>query len=247
MEKLDKPIILENGTTFTHKEKINNRWHYIGTCGVCNKEYKVKIYNIDNKDNPLKGHLKCIGNGRKLPDYIENDTPMYKHINGELWHNILGFPGHWVNKKGEVLGRKGKKLSLSKTVKGYPQIMLKTKQVKKGFRIHRLVAEYFIYNDNPEIKNQVNHIDGNKENNSVENLEWCSNKENHEHKMRNNLNVALKGSEHHNSVLTEQDVINIFKSKEPYNKLIKKYNISKSTISSIKCGRNWNHITKEIK
>lgn len=184
---------------------------------------------------------------RELPDYIENETPKYRHINGELWHNVLGFPGYWVNRKGEILGRRGKKLSLSKTVKGYPQIMLKTKQIKKGFRIHRLVAEYFVYNDNPEVKNQVNHIDGNKENNSVENLEWCSNKENHEHKMKNNLNVALKGSKHHNSVLTEDDVIDIFKSKEPYSKLMKKYNISKPTISSIKCGRNWNHITKELK
>lgn len=247
MEKLDKPIILENGTTFTHKEKIDNRWYYIGYCGICNESYKTRTSNIDNKSNVIKCHSKCKGNGRELPDYIEDDTPMYKHINGELWHNILGFPGYWVNRKGEILGRKGKKLKSGKSTKGYPQIFLKTKQVKKGFSIHRLVAKYFIYNDNPEIKNQVNHIDGNKENNSVENLEWCSNKENHEHKMRNNLNVALKGSEHHNSVLTEKDVIDIFKSKEPYNKLIKKYNISKSTISSIKCGRNWNHITKEIK
>ncbi|XWX31289.1 HNH endonuclease [Staphylococcus phage PG-2021_1] len=247
MEKLDKPIILENGTTFTHKEKINNRWYYIGYCGICNEGYKVRTSDIDNKSNVIKCHSKCKGNGRELPNYIENDTPMYKHINEELWHNILGFPGYWVNRKGEILGRKGKKLKLGKSTKGYPQIFLKTKQVKKGFRIHRLVAQYFIYNDNPEQKNQVNHIDGNKLNNNVENLEWCSNKENHEHKMRNNLNVALKGSEHHNSVLTEQDVIDIFKSKEPYNKLIKKYNISKSTISSIKCGRNWNHITKEIK
>jgi len=184
---------------------------------------------------------------RELPDYIENETPKYKHINGELWHNVLGFHGYWVNKKGEILGRRGKKLALGKSTKGYPQIMLKTKQITKGFRIHRLVAEYFIYNDNPKVKNQVNHIDGNKDKNSVENLEWCSNKENHEHKMKNNLNVALKGSKHHNSILTEDDVISIFKSKEPYTELMKKYNVSKATISSIKCGRNWNHITKEIK
>lgn len=246
MEELNKEIVLDNGTTFTHKEKINNRWYYVGYCGICKENYKTRTSDIDNKHNVKKCHSRCKGNGRNLPDYIENDTPIYKHIDGEMWHNILGFPGYWVNKKGDILGREGKKLSLSKTVKGYPQIMLKTKQIKKGFRIHRLVAEYFVYNDNPEVKNQVNHIDGNKENNSVENLEWCSNKENHEHKMKNNLNVVLKGSEHHNSVLTEDDVINIFKSEEPYIELMKKYNVSKSTISSIKCGRNWNHLTKEI-
>ena len=247
MIELGERIILENGTTFTHKEKINNRWYYIGYCGICNESYKTRTSNIDNKLNVIKCHSKCKGNGRELPDYIENDTPIYKYINGEMWHNILGFPGYWVNRKGEILGRKGKKIVLGNTTKGYPQITLKTKQVKKAFRIHRLVAEYFIYNDNPKVKNQVNHIDGNKENNNVSNLEWCTNKENHEHKMINNLNVALKGSEHHNSILTENDVIDIFKSKEPYSKLMKKYNVSKSTISSIKCGKNWNHLTKEIK
>lgn len=65
--------------------------------------------------------------------------------------------------------------------------------------------------------------------------------------MKNNLNVALKGSEHYNSILTEDDVINIFQSEETYSELMKKYNVSKSTISSIRCGRNWNHLTKEIK
>uniref|UniRef100_A0AB39C809 HNH homing endonuclease n=1 Tax=Staphylococcus phage UHP46 TaxID=3234966 RepID=A0AB39C809_9CAUD len=185
--------------------------------------------------------------GRAKPDYIENDRPVYKHIQGELWHNVLGFPGYWVNRKGEVLGKRGKKLKLGMSTKGYPQITFETKQVHRCIKIHRLVAQYFIYNDNPELKNQVNHIDGNKTNNNVSNLEWCSNKENHEHKMRNNLNVALQGSEHHNSILTEDNVIDIFKSKEPYTELMKKYNVSKSTISSIKCGRNWNHITKEIK
>lgn len=247
MEKLEESIVLNNGTTFTHKKRVHKRWYYYGYCGVCGKDYKIRTSDIDNKENINKSHSGCKGNGRSLSDYIENDTPLYKQINGELWHNILGFPGYWINKKGEILGKSNKKLSLSRSTKGYPQIVLKTKQVKKGFRIHRLVAEYFIYNDNPKIKNQVNHIDGNKENNSVENLEWCSNKENHEHKMKNNLNVALKGSKHHNSILTEDDVINIFKSEEPYNELMKKYNVSKSTISSIKNRRNWNHLTKEIR
>lgn len=246
MVLLDKPIVLENGTTFTNKEKINNRWYYVGRCGICNEEYKVRTSDIDNKENPLKCHSKCKGNGRKLPDYIEHDTPIYKYINGELWHNILGFQGYWVNRKGEVLGRKGKKLKLGKSTKGYYQITLKTKQGQKCFRIHRLVAKYFIYNDNPKQKNQVNHIDGNKLNNNVDNLEWCTNEYNHNHKMENGLNVSLKGEEHGCSILTEKEVIDIFKSKESYKNLIKKYNISKSTISSIKNKRNWKHLTKEL-
>ena len=54
---------------------------------------------------------------RTKPDYIENDKPVYKHIQGGLWHNILGFPGYWVNRKGEVLGKRGKKLKLGMSTK----------------------------------------------------------------------------------------------------------------------------------
>lgn len=183
---------------------------------------------------------------RRKPDYIENDKPLYKHIQGDLWHNVLGFPGYWVNRKGEVLGKRGKKLKLGTSSKGYPQITFETRQVHRCIKIHRLVAQYFVYNDNPELKNQVNHIDGNKTNNNVNNLEWCTNQENNIHKMENGLNVTLYGENSGRSKLTNKQVIDIYISKEPYKKLIEKYNVSKSTISSIKCGRNWKQLTKEL-
>lgn len=75
--------------------------------------------------------------------------------------------------------------------KGYVDIQLYFQGNKKKFRIHRLVAEYFI----PKIENkpQVNHIDGNKLNNRVDNLEWCNNYENAHHAIEHGLweNVFL--------------------------------------------------------
>jgi len=80
---------------------------------------------------------------------------------------------------------------------------LKTK--KK--RLHRLLAINFI--PNPKNKPQVNHIDGNKHNNSLSNLEWVTRGENIKHAYDNGLLRPKKGSLNGNSKLTEKDVIDI--------------------------------------
>lgn len=68
--------------------------------------------------------------------------------------------------------RRNKLLKTFHNTKKYPCVELYC----KNFRVHRLVAEHFI--PNPHNYNQVNHIDGNKDNNDVSNLEWCSNRMN---------------------------------------------------------------------
>ena len=66
-------------------------------------------------------------------------------------------------------------------------------RVKRTFRIHRLVAQYFV--SNPDNKTQVNHIDGNKNNNRYDNLEWCSNAENAHHAIKTGLwESVIEGS-----------------------------------------------------
>lgn len=65
---------------------------------------------------------------------------------------------------------------------GYSQVRIKLKFGSRHFLLHKIVAAYFIENNDP-LKTEINHIDGNKQNNSVDNLEWCTSAENQYHKI----------------------------------------------------------------
>lgn len=72
---------------------------------------------------------------------------------------------------------------------GYLSVDLSKEQKVKTISVHRLVAKAFILNDD-ENKNQVNHINANKQDNRVENLEWVTPQENHNHAKENGLHYA---------------------------------------------------------
>lgn len=111
-----------------------------------------------------------------------------------MWKDIKGYEGlYQVSTDGEVRSldryekskgnstrlRKGKIRTLSVDKDGYKKIGLWKDSKVKHFKVHRLVAETFI--ENPHNYPVVNHIDGNKENNSIENLEWCTVRDNNIH------------------------------------------------------------------
>lgn len=106
---------------------------------------------------------------------------MDDYIN-EIWKPINGYPGYWISNFGRVKSFKqdkinGRILTPTKSTKGYLQLDISVDGRKRQHRvhlsIHRLVAEAFI--PNPNNLPQVNHKDENKENNCVDNLEWCDN------------------------------------------------------------------------
>lgn len=94
-------------------------------------------------------------------------------------------------------------------VNGYYRITLRKGAKRKSVYIHRLVADIFI--DNPENKPCVNHKDGNKLNNDVRNLEWCTYSENMVHAIKTGLNhvPGLSGERHPMHKLSDEQVSEI--------------------------------------
>ena len=105
----------------------------------------------------------------------------------EIWEDIYGYKNLYkINNKGEIYSYISKKIvKSSKKSNGYLFIHLYNKGTNKCKYIHRLVAEAFIPNPNNYL--EVNHKDGNKLNNCVDNLEWCTKKQNMQHASKNNL------------------------------------------------------------
>lgn len=91
----------------------------------------------------------------------------------------------YLRKNGRLDNRKGKQLRPSVDKDGYERVVLTKDGIRKTYSVHKLVALAFI--PNPENKTTINHIDGNKRNNNVLNLEWATEKENQNHKWKNGL------------------------------------------------------------
>lgn len=91
-------------------------------------------------------------------------------------------PGYFISDSGNVFSEKyGRRISLKQSEhKGYRRVALSSNNKRKIYPVHRLVLEAFI--PNLEEKPFINHKDGNRKNNWVENLEWCTAKENMKHR-----------------------------------------------------------------
>lgn len=114
----------------------------------------------------------------------------------EIWKKIEGFEFYQVSNFGKVMslphidnrGRlvKGKILGNRLTDRGYCTVVLYDNGKQNSFKLHRLVANSFIYNEFN--KPDVNHKDGIKSNNHFENLEWVTKSENAKHAFKTGLN-----------------------------------------------------------
>ncbi|SMD67738.1 NUMOD4 motif protein [Bacillus mobilis] len=145
---------------------------------------------------------------------------------------------------GSVYYQKLKRMELSQsTASGYSTVSLTRNKYPKPTLVHRLVAKTFI--PNPENKPQVNHINGVKTDNRVENLEWVTPKENIDHAEENNLRKHYKGTEHANSKLNDEDIRkmrNMFDNGVSQTEISKIFNVGITTIWGIVHRKRWKHV-----
>ena len=165
--------------------------------------------------------------------YLVSNLGRIKSLKRKIWNGIKYFD------KKEII------LKPHFTKKKYLSIGLRRNNLSSGHMVHRLVAKAFI--PNPLNKKTVNHINGIKDDNRVENLEWNTVKENVRHSWRTGLSKPQKGEINNQSKLKEEDVIKIKKLIGNVSQvdIAKKYNVHPSTIYLIKKGKNWKYLDKE--
>jgi hypothetical protein len=160
----------------------------------------------------------------------------------EIWSKIRDYPNYEISNIGRVKSINYSKERILKlqNMNGYDRVGLSINGVTTLFLVHRLVALAFI--DNVNNHSFINHINGIKNDNRVENLEWCTSTENLNHALVNNLRIMPNGEKHHNSKLTETQVLEIRKSNLLQKELTKLYNVKQPLISAIINGKKWKHI-----
>lgn len=138
---------------------------------------------------------------------------------------------------------KGHKMRIWKNHRGYCLVTLGKDGVKKAKVVHILIAETFI--PNPENKPEVNHKNGLKDDNRIENLEWCTRLENQHHSI-NVLGNHFCGEKHTLSKLTESDVRNIIELHKTgnytYVEIAKMYRMEETQMARIVKRKSWKHL-----
>lgn len=199
------------------------------------KDIHEDFSTLQDKYNLSRDEAKRLK--RKIFDVFEKTT-----IDG--YAPITHVDGYDVNRDGIIRNHRTRKIiKPSPNKKGYLSLTLGKNETK---RVHRCVAETFI--PNPDNKPEVNHIDGNKLNNSVDNLEWVTGRENMDHGVKMGLfkteanKISSTGENNNSAKLSEAQVKEIRNSSLPRKDLAVLYGVSYGTIGDVIMRRSWKHI-----
>lgn len=176
----------------------------------------------------------------------------------EIWLPVLGFEEYSISNLGRLRYEKPKRAPRSNdninrikrepyivnqnlNKKGYPCVRIGLTNNRKSFSVHRLVAIAFI--ENPYNKTQVNHIDGNKQNNLVTNLEWVTNQENCIHTYASGITIRAIGEASPFAKLTDQQVRDIRKDPRENKQIALDYGVTPKYVGHIKARRSRKEVT----
>lgn len=157
---------------------------------------------------------------------------------------------YYATEDGKIYSQYSKKfLSKHLDKNGYEKVRLVCEDARHTFSVHRLILETFSPTNNMNTL-QVNHKNGNKLDNNLDNLEWVSCQENIKHACDNKLRHDQKGANNNATKLTEENVkniINLLLEKKYTQKQIGDFfNISEDVVGAIKNKRNWKYLTSNI-
>lgn len=181
-----------------------------------------------------------------------SSTDHRTHSDRILWRWVVGYEGRYlVSDQGQVMSvpfmpdeKHAKQKQSGMLVKprdngrGYLLVQLYKSKKAKAKYVHRLVAEAFI--PNPCNKKEVNHLDGNRANNCVSNLEWVTSSENKLHASR------VLGSGGNRRALTKEQVIAIRADQRTQQEIAEDYGIDQTNVSQIKLGKSYASFPGEI-
>jgi hypothetical protein len=217
-------VYKRKSTTLCNLCGIHPKYPTQGLCRICFFEKNKEKYLLKSRKNRIVENLP---NEIWVP--IQNAEPYHISNMGRVKtsnYRCRLIDNRWSNEK---------LLKLRESRKGS---YFKADLDKYNWRpsVHRLVAIHFI--PNPENKPIVNHIDGNKQNNRADNLEWNTRSENGVHASK-----VLKVTKTLSQKLSKEEVLSILNTKETVQNTALRYNISPTTVWSIKTGRTWSEIT----
>lgn len=166
----------------------------------------------------------------------------------EIWKDIPGYGGHYkVSSHGNVAtckwGGKFHVMSSRITKRGYYEVTLSKKGIKKGHNVHSLVALAFI-GERP-LGKEVCHWDGDRLNNHVSNLRYGTRLENVRDCIRHGR-FAPRGIKNSTVLLSQDQVIDIFTSSDTCSNLARRYGIHYTHPGKIKSGKLWRWLTEPL-